>query len=297
MKSILCILSLFSLSLTACVEPDHEPEEHIVVRAFEFDPGKADRGPVLVGRGLKIGLDAQIHPDELRGWTVRGAANKPLKRAQASIRGIQQPLELSSENFVIHLDDNSIEDLGSQAPIVVEAEDEDGHVVTLVVDFQLRWTDVRGSQKLSLDRAVKTSVQPEGGVLLRAFAHTDEGFSVESAFTDDDLEPDVVRDFDWHWEFQWTAAQLPYLLDFEDDRVHFVTVDSADLRYANQARLTLRAAQQTWARGPQHKNYNPPQCRSEVRFCMHHLLPSNPYGDECGNVQEILACFRQDAAR
>lgn len=297
MKSKLFFLSLIFLNVVACVEPDHHPDTpDQIVRTFETDSDKADQGPTLVGQDFQLGLEPRIQPGDTLGWTAQGAANKPLEHLEAWVGDAPQHVELSEQSFLIHLDANAIENLVSKAPLRIEAHNQDGQVASLIVDYTLRWSHIQGTQKLQLQRTLQPSVQPQGGVVLRALGHTDEGFSVESAFTDDDFEPEIVRDFDWAWEFQWTAAQIPYLLDFQDDQVHFTTVDSADLRYALKARLSLRASQQTWANGPLVKNYQEPACSSDVRFCMHHLLPSHPYGDECGDVQEILACFRHDAA-
>ena len=134
-----------------------------------------------------------------------------------------------------------------------------------------------------------------GGLpVLRAAATTEDGFSIEAVFTDDDQEPDVIRDFDWKWRFEWTRDQVPYLLDFEEDRVFFTAVDSDDTRYQKSAQLRIKATALTWSDAPVVDDET--ECTSAIRFCLHHLLPDAPDARECGAVQEVLACFRPDAA-
>jgi len=227
-----------------------------------------------------------------RGWVIHGRSNLDLTTVQASVAGRDQRVEVVSSGFQVHLDDLAYQDLLVEMPLQIEASSAE-QSAALTVHYAARWVETRGSRKLKFERSLQPVVLQGGIPALRAYAQTNDGFALESVFTDDDLEPKIFRDFDWKWQMEWNLAQAALLSDFQEDRVYFLTADSDDTRYRTTAKVRLRAVEQVWTRSPEQEETA--ECDSSTRFCMHHLLPDARDASECGSVQEVLACFRYDA--
>ncbi|MEZ4458653.1 MAG: hypothetical protein R3E66_02775 [bacterium] len=274
-----------------CID-EVEPPDTIEVSASEL--GKDDAAARLVGRAFKLGVQTQLNasPDGSH-WSVHGRSNLELSHLKVTIAGMSAPADVVGSDFRIDLTPMMVEDLVFGAPLRINAHSAE-RTASLTVNFAPRWINRRGSSKLDLDVALQPVVTPGGVPVLRASATSAEGFSIEAVYTDDDQSPTVIRDFDWKWRFDWTRDQVPYLLDFVEDRVFFTVVDSDDTRYDKSAQLRIKATTMTWSEDPTMEQEA--VCSSSVRFCLHHLLPDAVDAQECGGVQEVLACFRPDAA-
>ncbi len=282
------LMALMLVMLGACV--DDSVEESI--RMNEAELGKGDTQARIIGRGLKLGVTSTIEVLSDRGWVIHGRSNLDLTTVQASVAGRDQRVEVVSSGFQVHLDDLAYQDLLVEMPLQIEASSAE-QSAALTVHYAARWVETRGSRKLKFERSLQPVVLQGGIPALRAYAQTNDGFALESVFTDDDLEPKIFRDFDWKWQMEWNLAQAALLSDFQEDRVYFLTADSDDTRYRTTAKVRLRAVEQVWTRSPEQEETA--ECDSSTRFCMHHLLPDARDASECGSVQEVLACFRYDA--
>ncbi len=286
MKSFL--MCLFLLVTTACGDaPSEDP-----IRMTEAELGKGDAQARIIGRGLKLGVKSGVEVLSEGGWAIYGRSNRDLSDINASVAGRDQQVEILQDGFRVNLDELAYQDLLVETPLklaVWGAEES----AALEVTYAARWVEKRGSRKLKFERNLQPVVLQGGVTALRGHLQTDEGFSVESVFTDDDMEPKISRDFDWKWQVEWTIAQAGFLSDFQEDQVYFTTVDSDDTRYQSSAKVRLRAVEQVWTRHPSPDVIA--NCDTATRFCMHHLPSDAPDASECGSVQEVLACFRFDA--
>ena len=272
----------------ACVEDSAEEP----IRMTEAELGKGDAQARMIGRGLKLGVKSAVDVLSEGGWVIEGRSNKELTEVRASVGGRDQNVEILEQGFRVKLDQLAYQDLLVETHLKVDVLS-GAESAALEVRYAARWVEKRGSKRLRYEQTLQPVVLQGGVTALRGHLQTDEGFTVESVFTDDDLEPSLSRDFDWKWQVEWTIDQAGFLSDFQEDSVYFTTVDSDDMRYQSSAKVRLRAVEQIWTRVPaEHVIAN---CDTSTRFCMHHLPPDAPDAAECGSVQEVLACFRFDA--
>lgn len=320
MKALFVLVA--SVVWMGCVEPGDVETEEIRTMVFESEEvapvfseetdvyaGVGDRADGLVAgpptwsvrqNGVQLEIVTTLRPtwrDTMLRWELHGRMDPPPERL-IGVDTFQNRHEARIEDntFVIELDQQTTLDLLSGYALELEVTHKDKQTQSGLVRFKPAFRSFKGTQAIWVYRWMHAVHTPEGRVF-RARAGTKPGYSLESVFTDDDVDGAVRPDVSGgRWVVDFRPEDLLLASDFPDP-VFFTLVDSDEKRTRKEAVIELRLTDLRLMPDRSRLSGVDPTCSKDVLECLNALDADVADTESCGQVVDVEPCFDMRGAR